>query len=206
MSRIPDIVKNGQSTKITISNKKRVGTIFGPQGDLDKISDYNALIAVYSKPDDGTRNKMLVYRVYSLQSFDVLYPNTPNGIEAYLEPSANNTATCDAQTFPITVTTNVDYTVTVTCLTGGSDWATLQGSTGRTARDKVVNIKLLKNSEATATREFRVDFESVNEYPSASDPETFDKIRASITVTQLNNMQQEIDDLTPPDNPGGSGE
>lgn len=205
MSRIPDIVKNGQSTPITISNKKHVGTIFGPQGSLDKISNYNALIAVYSKPDDGTRNKMLVYRVYSLQSFDVLYPNTPNGIEAYLEPSANNTATCDAQTFPITVATNVDYIVTVTCLTGGSDWATLQGSTGRTARDKVVNIKLLKNSEATATRDFRVDFESVNEYPSPSDPETLDKIRASITVTQLNNMQQEIDDLTPPDNPGGSG-
>ena len=52
---------------ITLSTQNRTGTKFTG-------NDYEALIAVYEKPNEGSMNKMVVYKLYPLKSFDVRFP------------------------------------------------------------------------------------------------------------------------------------
>ena len=229
--RIPNIVADPTKRKeITISRKNNIGTIFNKDG-FETIDKYNALIAVYTRPDDGSKNEMKIYRIYPIESFDVMYPISPDGVDPFLQADASNTTSCDAQRFSVSVTTNVDYTVTVVCL-DGSGWAELTPPVSdRSASDKSITVELQKNTSTAATRSFKVTLTSKEKHSTAAHPDG-EYITSEITVTQLNdgvqdakdkaqqdlqnaqssiqqqlnNMQQEIDDLTPPDNSGGSGE
>ena len=52
---------------ITLTTQNRTGTKFVG-------NDYEALIAVYEKPSAGSMNKMVVYKLYPLKSFDLRFP------------------------------------------------------------------------------------------------------------------------------------
>jgi hypothetical protein len=60
--------------QITVSTYERTGYKFIG-------NDYEAVIAVYTRPDDGTMNQMVVYRLYALNSLDVLFAGAEEGVE-----------------------------------------------------------------------------------------------------------------------------
>lgn len=83
---------------------------------------YNAIIAVYEKPDDGTRNKMTVYRLYPVGLLDVMFPAGEGGVEPYMSGPASATYNKDGQTVTIAISTNVSFRLSKGANSG---WITL---------------------------------------------------------------------------------
>ena len=102
-----------------ISTKDRAAYQLEDSGDC-----YNAIIAIYEKPDDGTKNKMLVYKLYPYGMLDAMFPPQQEGIDPYIKVSPTGVSvSSDEQDITFTgIETNTSYTAT----TGtGSTWITI---------------------------------------------------------------------------------
>lgn len=119
------------STKGNIRNPHFMGT------------GYNAIIAVYEKPDDGTRNKMVVYRLYPIGLLDVMFPAGEGGVEPYMSGPASATYNKDAQTATIAISTNVSFKLEVET---GSQWITLT-KTDYDSTDASITFSLAENED-----------------------------------------------------------
>lgn len=95
------------------NNCQEVDNISTPNhtGKVFNGADYNTLVARYIKPDDGTKNKFVVYRLYPVGSLDVIFPISEGGIDAYFKVASSVTFNKEEQTATIPVSTNVKYKV-----------------------------------------------------------------------------------------------
>ena len=57
-----------------MSTQERTGTKFTG-------NTYEAVVAVYTRPDNGSKNKMVIYKLYALRSLNVLFAGSDGGIE-----------------------------------------------------------------------------------------------------------------------------
>jgi hypothetical protein len=212
----PPMLESRRTREIEISRSKSVGDIFENGGELGKITDYDALIAVYNKPFDGTRNKLTIYRVYPIKGFELMYPINSGGIDPYLNPDTGGTYSSEAQTAVINVATNISYKVT-----SNASWATVSNQTFD-ARDKNVTISLAENQDHEhSSRTATITFTSVDKVKTSESSE-LNYLTATTQIVQLKNSISElendindlsndidsindrIDDLTPPEEDNGN--
>lgn len=102
--KLNDILMSNNAIATTVSTKARDGSVFTG-------TDFESIVAVYTKPDDGTKNKMIVYRIYPIKALDPMFPATEGGILPYFSAPDSVTFTKEAQTGTITVSTNVKFEV-----------------------------------------------------------------------------------------------
>jgi hypothetical protein len=100
----------------------------GGTGDIFTGTQRKTLISVYEKPADGTKNKLVVYKLWPIESLDIIYPLNPGGIEPYLQANSGNTYSKEAQTITITISTNVKFSGQT-----GANWVKFSVNNQRTA-------------------------------------------------------------------------
>ena len=145
---------------------------------------YNAIIQVYTKPQEGSKNKMTIYRLMAIKSFDVVYPLNPGGIEPYIAVNGvqeNYPSTTGM--YSVQVTTNVDFNVKVP---SGVNWIRVQGTQPFSKNTGTVMFSLDENT-ASSQRNVTVTFESVDEVKYDPATETMVKYTIPITIRQLGN-------------------
>ena len=145
---------------------------------------YNAIIQVYTKPQEGSKNKMTIYRLMAIKSFDVVYPLNPGGIEPYIAVNGvqeNYPSTTGM--YSVQVTTNVDFNVKVP---SGVNWIRVQGTQPFSKNTGTVMFSLDENT-ASSQRNVTVTFESVDEVKYDPATETMVKYTMPITIRQLGN-------------------
>ena len=145
-------------------------------------SQYNAIIQVYESPREGTKNSIKVYRINAIRSFDVLFPASPGGIEAYI--GVNGVADnypAGAATHSVQVTTNVDFKVVVP---SGVNWITVQGGPTFSKNTGTVAFSLTENTGSTQ-RSATITFESVDDVKYDPTTETMTKYTVQVTIRQL---------------------
>ena len=210
---IASLLRLSTTKEIDISTSKSNGTIFDG-GEFGKISDYDAVIAVYNKPFDGTRNKLTIYRIYPVKGFELIYPISSGGIDPYLNPDTGGTYSSEAQSAVINVATNISYKVT-----SNANWASVSNRTFD-ARDKNITVSLTENQDhEQSSRTATITFTSIDKV-KVSDSGELDYITATTTIVQLKNSVSElendinvindnindindrIDDSTPPEDNG----
>ena len=210
---IASLLRLSTTKEIDISTSKSNGTIFDG-GEFGKISDYDAVIAVYNKPFDGTRNKLTIYRIYPVKGFELIYPISSGGIDPYLNPDTGGTYSSEAQSAVINVATNISYKVT-----SNANWASVSNRTFD-ARDKNITVSLTENQDhEQSSRTATITFTSIDKV-KVSDSGELDYITATATIVQIKNSVSElendinvindnindindrIDDSTPPEDNG----
>ena len=166
-----------------------VGTRTKP-GDLFSGAAVNTFIAVYERPDTGTRNKMVVYKLYPLGALDVLFPPSPGGVDPYLRAPTGGTYSKEAQTVSITVSTNVKYKVTITNGSPDTTWLQLVDGPDFEATANTVSINIDSNTGVnTSDRWAMVHFECIE-----------DGVEVTPALTCDFKLTQSKDDVTPVQN------
>lgn len=162
------------------------------------------LICKYEKPDDGTKNKLVVYKLYPIEALDRIYPASPGGIEPYLYANTGGTYTKEAQDATITISTNVKFRSQVT---GGTDWLEIisgdikPGYPDRVHEATVTNISIrikANTGSNTSERTGYIYLECIEEGVEITD-ENRDKLTTTITIVQspdeIAPMQKEIENF-----------
>ena len=173
------------ATPATVTVLQKNGTIF--QG-----TEYKTLIARYIKPDDRTKNKLTVYRLYPIEAFDIIYPANEGGIEPYLQANSGNTYSKEAQTITITISTNVKFSGST-----GANWvkfvstsSTASGVFDSTVTSISLQIDAIPNSDNN-DRCTTVSLSCVEPGVEIT-PETRDRLTASIEICQTKDEIKEV--------------
>lgn len=72
-------------------------------------NECNTIIAKYTRPATSNKNGMVVYRLYPVESLEVIYPIEPIGVPPYINPETQVMISHFAQEVNINVHANVDY-------------------------------------------------------------------------------------------------
>lgn len=181
-------------------------------------TDAKTIIAVYEKPNDGSKNSMKIYKLYPFGAFKIMYPAEAGGIEPFLNPGEGGTYSCEAQTATIGVTTNINFIVT----SSSPDWAEVNGSnfgpttsninisiranTGDSSTDRTATIKFTPNENGLTDEQITrlTKTVSITQLKDSITPlnERVDGVEGEISGIQgqIETMEGQIADLTPPDN------
>ena len=168
----------GNTYEIEISRSNKTGTVFGPSGqpvDLSKIGDYNAIIAVYKRPESGSKSEFTLIHVYAIEGLDTIYPTSPDGIDAYLRPiEPKDPYGAAGGTFSIRVLTNTGYKVTC-----DKDWVAVP--TGQISSQSI--LFTIGRNTTQSTRTAKITFETAHEVyvPGSKRPK---KLKQTVTITQ----------------------
>ena len=169
-----------QITATTLYN----GAPKGSPTIFDNIErDYSTIIAKYTRPDSGSKNKMVIYRAYPVKALEVIYPSMPTGLNPFISPQER--AVCDyrPQTISITVSTNVHFKVS-----SDSSWATVNSTTTFGPETTSIQVTVASNEgSSTSNRTATITFTS-------NETGVSPVITARCLVTQLK------DDITPVEN------
>ena len=150
---VESVFLNG--TRLNLGTSTEPGTLFG--------GSYKTIIGKYTKPDDGSRNKMVVYKLYPIDSLPLLFPADVYGVSLYMTaPSPLAFSKYEVSTF-INVSSNVKFQI---LNPSGCDWVSLDASEGveRWGEDSLehdatnLNVKLaLKEYSDTGNTPRRCD-------------------------------------------------
>ena len=141
-------------------------------------SEVETIIAVYTKPDDGTRNKITVYKLYPYKMLDAVFPSQQDGVEPYLNPPARVVYSKDDQTVSMNVSSNVSYS----CKTDGSEWIQINQAE-YTPTDTGISFHLDENTDSADSRTALIYF-------YCTEPDVSDEDRN--TLTAFTEVIQEI--------------
>jgi len=98
---VESVFLNG--TRLNLGTSTEPGTLFG--------GGYKTIIGKYTKPDDGSRNKMVVYKLYPIDSLPLLFPTDVYGASLYMTaPSPLAFSKYEVSTF-INVSSNVSFQI-----------------------------------------------------------------------------------------------
>ena len=108
-------------------------------------NDYEAVIGVYENENANTENKMIVYRIYPIGSFDVMYPASNGGVAPYMNAPADVTYNKEEQTVSIAISTNVKFEIS-----SSVDWITpITPLSGYNSTSDSIQITLGLNGSGT---------------------------------------------------------
>ena len=154
--------------------------------DTDKIGPGdNTIIARYERPADGSRNSMVVYKLYHIDALPLMFPSNIDGEDLYMTaPTSFLFSKYAVNTF-INVTSNVKFKIEL--LTPGCTWLRVDSSTSTTHDTTDLNVKL-ELDENTNTpppdyREARLLLTCVEDIPG-DDPDFVRPADVTIVVTQ----------------------
>ena len=162
---------------------------------LEPGNAYNALIAVYDKPEpQGSKNRMIVYKLYPIGALDLMFPASQGGVPAYLglSESGNNILgpySDEAQTIAISVKTNVRFSVSIEST---DTWISI---TQTDYPENTISIEVNLSTNTTgAERRGTI-------YLQCTDPNV-DLPPVPITIVQskdrITPLEEEIEELRPP--------
>ena len=167
------------------------------------LNTYKTVICVYTKPADGTRNKMIVYRLYSLGALSVVYPPETDGVAPYMNVSSTEyTYGKDAQACLINVSTNVKFTATIE---GDCGWITIQTpQDGYSPTNSTLQFDITKN-ETGSGRTGQIRLKCTEEGVEIEDivitiNQTKDDVQE--LGEKVTEMEGQIEDLTTPTSEG----
>lgn len=156
------------------------------------------LICKYEKPDDGTKNKLVVYKLYPIEALDRMYPANPGGIEPYLYANTGGTYTKEAQDITITISTNVKFSGKT-----GDNWIKFVSTNSSEAEFEPTVTSITLHIDAyTGTTEARCTTVKIAciEPGVIIDDSNRDKLTATIEICQskdeITPMQEEIENLS----------
>ena len=149
LSNIANLISD--ANEISVASDTSGGTPF--EGGF---KNYKMLIAVYTRPYNGSKNEMTVYRLYPIEDLQAMYPPEDGGVAPYLNPPPPVTATKWAQTVQLEVSTNVSFTAS----SNATSWLTLPAGTTYGPESPSVVASLSENT-GTTTRKGIITFRSV---------------------------------------------
>ena len=79
------------------------------------------LIAEYVKQPDGSKNHMVVYKLFPVKALEVVFPADATGLAPFISVPKDITCSYEAQTVYLTVAANVHFMVSI----NGGNWAKL---------------------------------------------------------------------------------
>ena len=134
---IQNAIANG--TEIRLHHK---GDQSGTYYTSNNITSWNAIIQVYEKNDEDSKNKMTVYNLVPVRNLDVMFPQTSDGGEPTLEASvtSSDVPSTGAQ-ITISVTANIDFNVSC-----AAQWVTVNGGPNFPAGTTSVSITVDQNN------------------------------------------------------------
>ena len=125
INKIISLIKteNKLGVGFRIQDQIHEGTLFNPQ-------NVSAFISVYTRADNTTKKKMVVYKLYPIGSLDVMYPGEAGGMAEGITVSTppEEGITYEEQTIQIGVTANTEFNVSVS--PEGTAWVTINEESG----------------------------------------------------------------------------
>lgn len=188
---IGEFIRNSCTQVQNVSTPNNTGTIFNGRS-------YNTLVARYIKPDDGTKNKLVVYRLYPIGSLDVIFPVSEGGIEPYLHADSGSSAESGLtfsrheQDITITLSTNVKFRVTA-----NDTWLHVVGNSEYEPTVTSIMIHLDENDTGSG-RTGTITLECI-EPGVNTDPNHLDVPPITITITQIEDeiapVKDDVEDM-----------
>ena len=170
VSRIADVVDNSADGTDIMTDYDP-----GNQTTVFTGSNVETFIAVYTKKTEGSKNEMVIFKLYPLGSLDVIYPANSDGVEAYITVETSIDATSDSQTITIPASSNVKFKVTT-----NTQWISISSGENYPAGSSNIRITLQENTGASS-RSGTIVLESTEEGTSES---------VTVTITQAGAQSQ----------------
>lgn len=150
---VTNALQNAYIAKPRFKNRSAGGDVF------TNVNSYNAVIQKYEKPRDGSKNKMLVYRLDPIRNFDVVFPEKPGGVEAYITPTVAQSYPAEGGTITITVKSNVTYRIDIT---SSSSWLSLNGGPEFGSGERTISFTMDENTSSNQ-RSATIKIESLDD-------------------------------------------
>lgn len=183
-------------------------------------NDIQTVIAVYVKPEDGTKNKMVVYKLYPYKALDVMFPVQQTGVEPYLNPPPTAKYSKSEQDITMDVSSNVSYS----CRTDSDGWLTIN-PTVYTSTATSITFRISENPNSASSRTARIYFyctdvgvtdpdgnpltgvtevtQEANDVIAAQNAADAASAAAQQAKEEAERANERIDDLPDPDSGGG---
>ena len=149
ISQISEIISDTATTMpITAGTGYQTGTTFTFNDSSGiGIPVYKTLIAKYERPDDGTKNRMTIYKLYPIDVIDRKHPPSIEGVSPYFTVLTESPVqlSSSSQSTAITVDTNINFSGT-----SSSNWIHMLGTTFAAGTSEVF-IDVNENTGSTRT-------------------------------------------------------
>ena len=162
---------------------------FTPFDSLTK----GTVIAEFVKQPDGSKNSMVVYKLYPARALEVVYPADAGGLAPFISVPKLITCSYEGQTVFITVVANVSFRAKVTSA-GSGGWAHLEYPESHIYAPDTTTIKVTIDANpgtGSTGRNIYIDF------TSEGAEELEDENGNPIAVTGRCEIQQLKDDVAP---------
>ena len=180
VSGISKDVDNGMKVYVATQSGETLATNFSGESfsEFDSLTK-GTLIAEHIKQPDGSKNSMVVYKLFPVRSLEVIYPVEASGMKPFISVPGALTCSYGEQTVSITVSTNIQFKVRKG---DSASWATTDTTSVFDPETTTITANVNENTGST-DRQVSIIFENAESLFDEQGQQI--NVSATCTIKQL---------------------